>query len=82
VKSRNVTITIDEELARWARVRAAEMDMSLSAMIADMLRERMSGATEYQRAMEEFFTFEPTVIRKKGRRLPARHEVYGRQVLR
>ena len=38
-KLRNVTITLDEEVARWARVEAARQDTSVSQMIAGLLRD-------------------------------------------
>lgn len=33
---RNVTITVDDEVARWARVRAAEEDTSVSHLVGDL----------------------------------------------
>jgi predicted HicB family RNase H-like nuclease len=36
-----VTITIEEEVARWARIRAAEEETSLSRLVGEMLREKM-----------------------------------------
>ena len=38
---KNVTITLDEETARWARVEAAHRDMSVSRLIAELLQEHM-----------------------------------------
>ena len=38
---KNVTITLDEEVARWARIRAAERDTSLSRLVGKLLREKM-----------------------------------------
>ena len=37
---KNVTITLDQETARKARVKAAERKMSLSRYIGEVLRER------------------------------------------
>lgn len=36
---RNVTLSIDEETYRRARIRAAEMDTSISSLVRDYLRE-------------------------------------------
>jgi len=41
---RNITVSVDEETHRLARVRAAEMDTSVSALVRDYLRSLASGA--------------------------------------
>ena len=38
---KNVTITLDEEVARWARIIAAEQNTSVSRLVGEMLREKM-----------------------------------------
>lgn len=38
---KNITITLDEETATWARVYAAQRNMSLSRYVGEVLRERM-----------------------------------------
>jgi plasmid stability protein len=37
---KNVTITLDEEVARWARILAAEHNKSVSRLVGEMLREK------------------------------------------
>ena len=39
---RNITITVDEDVARWARIEAAREDTSVSRLVGEMLRERMA----------------------------------------
>ena len=34
---KNVTITLDEKVARWARIRAAELNTSVSRLLGGML---------------------------------------------
>jgi hypothetical protein len=34
---KNVTVTLDEETARWARIEAAHRDMSVSRLIRELL---------------------------------------------
>lgn len=51
---KNVTITLPEHVAKWARVRAAEQDISLSRMLADLLTEQMQEERAYLAAMTEF----------------------------
>jgi hypothetical protein len=37
---RNITITVDEDVARWARIEAAKEDSNVSRLVGEMLRER------------------------------------------
>jgi len=50
----NVTITLDTELARWARRKAAEEDTSVSKLIARMLEREMRASDSYWRAFEDW----------------------------
>jgi hypothetical protein len=48
---RNITITVEEDVARWARIEAAKQDTSVSGLLAQILKERMIAQDEYARAM-------------------------------
>jgi hypothetical protein len=52
VALRNVTITVSEEAARWARRKAAEENTSVSKLIGQMLERQMRMTDEYWRAHE------------------------------
>ena len=39
---KNITITVDEDAARWARIEAAKEDTSVSRLVGEMLRQRMT----------------------------------------
>ena len=39
---RNVTVTLEEEVARWARIEAARRDTSMSRLLGEILKERMT----------------------------------------
>ena len=39
---RNVTVTLEEEVARWARIEAARQDTSVSRLLGEILKERMA----------------------------------------
>ena len=39
---RNVTVTLEEEVAEWARIEAARRDTSVSRLLGELLKERMS----------------------------------------
>jgi hypothetical protein len=38
---RNVTVTLEEDVARWARIEAAKRDTSVSRLLGELLKERM-----------------------------------------
>lgn len=40
-KLQNVTVTLEEEVARWARIEAARRDTSVSRLLGELLKERM-----------------------------------------
>jgi hypothetical protein len=48
---RNITITLQEDVARWARIEAARQDTSVSRFLAGILKERMLESDGYERAM-------------------------------
>jgi hypothetical protein len=53
---KNVTITLEEEVARWARVRAAELDTSLSRLVGRMLKEQMLADKGYETAARRYLS--------------------------
>ena len=79
---RNVTITLDDEVARWARVRAAESETSVSRLVGGMLRELMVREQGYHAAREQFDSFRPRDLREPGEPLPTRDELHDRPGLR
>lgn len=79
---KNVTITLDEEVARWARIEAARRDTSVSQLVAQLLRELMLGTDDYAVARRRYFAQEPRVHRSPGARFPARDELHERAGLR
>lgn len=79
---KNLTLSIDDDLARWARIRAAELDISVSKMLSDLLRDMMQREASYQAAMERHLNRKPTVIAEPGTRYPGRAELHERTDLR
>lgn len=51
---KNVTITLDDDVARWARIRAAERNTSVSRFVGGMLRDSMRRQTEYATARRRY----------------------------
>ena len=79
---KNVTITLDEEVARWARIIAAEQNTSVSRLVGKLLREKMIAEQNYQIAMLQYLSRTPNVLKAPGEKLPAREELYDRKGLR
>ena len=75
---KNVTITLDEEVARWARVRAAERDTSVSHLVGEMLREHMLEDRSYERAREAWLSQRPRKLRRPQARYPVRSALHER----
>jgi hypothetical protein len=79
---KNVTITLEEEVARWARVRAAEQDISVSRMLSNLLREQMAREARYQTEMTQYLLREPRPISTPGSPYPSRDALHDRASLR
>lgn len=79
---RNVTITLDEDVARWVRVEAAKRETSVSRFVGEMVRERMRSEDADEEARRQFFAVEPRLLRGSDTRLPSRKEIHDRADLR
>jgi hypothetical protein len=75
---KNVTITMDEKVLRWARIRAVEQDTSLSRMVGDMLRQKMEEEQTYQTAMKQFLSQSAQKLKKKSAKYPKREDLHDR----
>lgn len=77
---KNVTITLEEAVARWARLEAARQDISVSRLLARMLKDRMNNGSEYERAMRRALARKPFL--KTNGALLSREELHDRSSLR
>ena len=73
---RNLTITVEEDLATWARVEAAKKDTSVSKLVGELLREKMVAEESYQQAMKRALARKP-FLKSNGKYL-TREEVHDR----
>jgi len=78
---RNITISLDEEVARWVRVWAAEHDTSVSRFVGDLLQTRMESEQGYKRAMKAFLARCPKALKTQGP-YPNREELHERVMFR
>jgi hypothetical protein len=81
---KNITITLDEKTAAWARVRAAEKNTSVSRMVGEMLQKQMREASAYDEAHRQWrlAVSKARAISQPGQRYPIRDEIYDRPGLR
>ncbi len=73
---KNVTITLDEDVARWARIRAAERETSVSRLVGEMLREKMLEEESYQAAMQTYLSQKPQGLKDPGVIYPKRETLH------
>lgn len=66
MEKRNVTIVLDEETRRWARIEAARRNTSVSQLVGELLREHMERERDYEAAMGRFLSIEPRALKKAG----------------
>jgi len=79
-KLRNVTVTLEEDVARWARIEAAEKDISVSRLLGELLKARMLEKDAYEAAMSRALARKP-FLKTDGRFL-TRGETHDRSRLR
>ncbi len=75
---KNVTITLSEEVARWARVRAAKENTSVSRLVGEMLHKKMLDEETYLLSMEQYLSQRPMKLKKAGAGYPLRSELHER----
>ena len=78
---KNVTVTLDEETARWARLEAARRDISVSGLLRDLLRQSMGGQAAYLGAKERYLA-RPARDLSSESSYPSRDELHDRAGLR
>jgi hypothetical protein len=79
---KNVTISLDDQTAEWARTEAAVQGISLSRYVGDVLRKQLPKAQAYEQAMNSYLSRKPWPMSKPGEKLPTRDEIYDRGMLR
>jgi hypothetical protein len=77
---RNVTLTLEEDVARWARLEAARQDTSVSRLLAGILKQRMMESDNYNKVMRRALSGKP-LFKSDGKRL-TREEMHERTGLR
>ena len=79
---KNITITLDEKTAAWARIYAAQHGKSVSRLLGEMLQERMRDLRDYDQARRSYLATKPVAFDWAGGRKPQREELHDRAGLR
>ncbi len=77
---KNITVTVDEEVYRQARVRAAERGTSVSALVAGYLRELADGDDEFARLEAQQRRIQSRIRRFSAGDRPGRDELHERAI--
>ena len=56
---KNVTVSLEESVARWARLEAARHETSVSRLLGAILKERMHEKNGYESAMRRALSRQP-----------------------
>lgn len=75
---KNVTITVEEDVARWARVWAAEHGTSVSRLLGETLKAKMQNEQGYSRAQAAYFSREAKPLKGTKQNYPKREAIYER----
>ena len=78
---KNVTITLAEDVARWARIRAARTGTSVSRMLGEYLERLLREDEGYDAAMERYLAASPRPLKRSGA-YPRREKIHDRKGVR
>jgi hypothetical protein len=74
----HVTVTLDGETSRWARIEAARQDTSISRFVAGLLRERMDRDDCYEQARSSYLAQQPRDLSSGSPTYPSRDKLHLR----
>lgn len=74
---KNVTVTMDDSVAEWARLEAARRNTSVSRLVGELLAEKMRHDDAYERAMQDWLSRERS-WKSDGARYPGRDQTHER----
>lgn len=73
---KNVTITLEDEVASWAFAWAAKQNMSISEALGDLLKNKMNHEEKYRHAMQQYLSVSPSHIKATSESYPDRGFLY------
>ncbi len=74
---KNITIKLEDEVAHWSKVWAAEHNTSVSRILGDLLKQMKKDKTGYAKAMQQYLDMEAKPLRSSGK-YPSRDSLHER----
>lgn len=78
----NLTVAIDDEVLKRARLRATELGTSVNAMVREFLESFSGAGADRQRATQELLEMSEAATSERGGRRWTREELHDRPSLR
>jgi len=75
---KNVTITLEDDVAKWARILAARKNTSVSKLLGKILKEEMAQEQGYELAMQQYLSTPATPLKESTAKYPDRDSLYER----
>ena len=79
---KNVTISMDETVAAWARIEAARAGKSLSRFVGDVLAAQIEQKSSQSGVLNRILAYPKLDLTDENGNAPARNEVYDDKILR
>jgi hypothetical protein len=76
---KNVTVTMEDSVAEWARLEAARRNTSVSRLLGELLAEKMRQDDSYERAMRDWLELDLSFT-SSGAPYPKRSETYAERL--
>lgn len=76
---KNVTVTMEDGVADWARMEAARRNTSVSRLVGELLADKMRNDDAYERAMNDWISRERS-WKSDGSPYPKREELYAERL--
>ncbi len=74
---KNITIKVDDDVAHWSKIWAAENNTSVSQILGDLLRQMKKEQTGYAKAMQQFLNAKVQPLKVSGK-YPSRDDLHDR----
>ena len=75
---KNVTITLEDDVAQWARVWAAKKNTSVSKLLGDTLKIKMAQEQGYDLAMQQYLSTPAMPLKSNTDGYPDRDSLHER----
>jgi hypothetical protein len=76
---KNITVSVDDETYRKARIKAAEQDTSVSALVKHFLAELAAGESDTERLKREERALRKRITSFRAADRVSREDVHGRR---